>query len=141
MQIIIYLFSKIITLIIINEENEIFTGFYKEKNHPNKLKYFCKDHNQLCCAACLCKLNKIGDGQHKDCEVCLIQDIKEEKINKLNENIKCLEDLENKLNDDFKQLKEIFQKMEKSKEDLKLKVQNIFTKIRNALNNREDELL
>ena len=31
--------------------------------------------------------------------------------------------------------------MEKSKEDLKLKVQNIFTKIRNAINNREDELL
>ena len=112
--------------------------FVKKKNHPNKLKYFCKDHNQLCCAACLCKLNKIGDGQHKDCEVCLI---KEEKMNKLNENIKCLEDLENKLNEDFKQLKEIFQKMEKSKEDLKLKVQNIFTKIRNALNNREDELL
>ena len=125
----------------INKENEIFTGFCKEKNHPNKLEYFCIDHNQLCCAACLCKLNKIGDGQHKDCEVCLIKDIKEEKMNQLNDNIKCLEDLENQFNEDFNQLKEIFQKIEKDKEDLKLKVQKIFTKIRSEINNREDELL
>ena len=31
--------------------NEIFTGFCKEENHSIKLKYFCKAHNQLCCAA------------------------------------------------------------------------------------------
>ena len=29
-----------------------------------------------------------GKGQHKDCNICLIKDIKDEKINKLNENIK-----------------------------------------------------
>ena len=37
----------------------------------------------------------------------------------------------------MKQLKEFFEKIDKDKEDLKLKVQNIFTKIRNALNDRE----
>ena len=125
----------------LNKENEIFTGFCKEKNHPIKLEYFCKNHNQLCCAACLCKLNQIGDGQHKDCEVCLIQDIKEEKKNKLNENIKHLEDLEKTFNEGMKGLKEVVQKIENEKEDLKLKIQNIFTKIRTILNEREDELL
>ena len=38
-------------------------------------------------------------------------------------------------------LKEIFEKIEKGKDDLKLKVQNIFTKIRTTLNEREDQLL
>ena len=41
----------------------------------------------------------------------------------------------------MKELKEIFMKIEKDKEDLKLNIQNIFTKIRNAINKREDELL
>ena len=44
-----------------------------------QLSYFCKDHNQLCCAACIAKINKNGDGQHHDCDVCSIEDIKEEK--------------------------------------------------------------
>ena len=35
--------------------NETFTGLCKEKEHPNKLKYFCNNHNQLCCAACISK--------------------------------------------------------------------------------------
>ena len=33
-----------------------------------------------------------GYGQHFNCEVCLIKDIKDEKKNKLKENIKYLED-------------------------------------------------
>ena len=41
----------------------------------------------------------------------------------------------------MKQLKEFFEKIEKDKEDLKIKIQNIFTKIRNALNDREIQLL
>ena len=63
----------------LNKDEDIFTGYCQEENHPNKLIYFCKDHNQLCCANCLCKLNKNGDGQHKDCNVSSIEDIKEEK--------------------------------------------------------------
>ena len=38
-------------------------------------------------------------------------------------------------------LMEIFEKINKNKEEIKLKIQKIFTKIRNILNNREDELL
>ena len=124
----------------IKDDNQIFNGICKEKNHY-ELKYFCKNHNQLCCAACIAKINEIGDGQHKDCDVCIIQNIKEEKKSKLKENIKCLENLQNKLNEKMNQLKETIQKIEKDKEDLKLEIQNIFTQIRNVLNNREDELL
>ena len=94
-----------------NKEAEIFTGFCKEKNHPMKLEYFCKEHNQLCCAACLCKVNDNGDGQHKDCDACYIKNIKEEKKNKLKENIKILEDLSDSFNNIFKELKEIFEKV------------------------------
>ena len=121
---------------------EIFTGYCKEESHKNiQLKYYCKSHNQLICAACITKIEGDGDGQHKNCEVCSIQKIKEEKKNKLIENIKCLEELENKFNESLKELKEIFDKIEKDKEELKLEIQNIFTKIRNAINEREEELL
>ena len=101
----------------LNKDEDIFTGYCQEKNHPNKLLYFCKDHNQLCCANCLCKINNGGDGQHKDCNVSLLIDIKAEKKNKLIENIKCLEELENKFNESIKDLKEMFEKIEKIKKN------------------------
>ena len=41
----------------------------------------------------------------------------------------------------MKGFKEIIQKIEKEKDDLKLEIQNIFSKLRNAINSREDELL
>ena len=41
----------------------------------------------------------------------------------------------------MKEIMEVFQKIEKDKDDLKLKIQNIFTKVRNTLNEREEELL
>ena len=125
----------------LNNDEDIFTGYCQEENHPNKLIYFCKNHNQLCCAAFIAKITDNEDGQHKDCDVCSIKKIKEEKKNKLIENIKCLEELENKFNESLKELKEIFDKIEKDKEELKLEIQNIFTKIRNAINEREEELL
>ena len=125
----------------LNKEEEIFSWFCKEKNHPMKLEYFCKEHNQLCCAACIAKINDNGDGQHKDCDVWNIKNIRDEKKNNLKENIKSLEDLSNSFNDIFKELKEIFENVGKNKEDLKLKVQKAFTKIRTALNEREDKLL
>ena len=49
--------------------------------------------------------------------------------------------MSNSFNNIFKELKEIFEKVEKNKEDLKLTVQKAFTKIRTALNEREDKLL
>jgi len=61
---------------------EIFTGFCKEENHNIKLEYLCKTHNKLCCAACLCKIKDEMYGQHKDCDIYKIKDIKDEKKNK-----------------------------------------------------------
>ena len=56
-----------------------FTGYCTEGNHPNKLDYYCSTHNNLCCAACLCKIKEKGDGQHTECNVCYIEDIKDAK--------------------------------------------------------------
>ena len=61
------------------ETKEIFTGFCKEKKHFNELKYFCKNHNLLCCVACISKIKANENGQHKDCDVCKIEEIKNEK--------------------------------------------------------------
>ena len=124
----------------LENEEEIFTGICKEKNHY-KLKYYCKNHNKLCCGLCIAKLNEEGEGQHKDCEVCYIEKIKEEKKNKLKENVKYLEDLQNTLIESIDLLKKIFEEVEKDKENLKIEVQNIFTKIRSNLNDRETQLL
>ena len=57
----------------INKEEEIFTGFGPEKTHTIKLEFFCKNHNQLCCVACIAKLNEEGEGQHKDCDVVILK--------------------------------------------------------------------
>ena len=38
-------------------------------------------------------------------------------------------------------MKSIFEKVEKNKEEIKINIQKIFTKLRNNINEREDELL
>ena len=121
--------------------NEIFTGFCKEKNHHIKLEYFCKTHNQLCCAACIANIKKDENGKHKDCTVCIIDDIKEEKKKNINENIKYLRGLSDSLQKSIDEMKIFFEKINENKEKIKLQIQNIFTKIRNELNNREDKIL
>ena len=121
--------------------NEIFTGFCKEKNHLEKLDYFCKNHNILCCASCISKIKGKDRGEHKDCDVCFIENIKDEKKSKLKENLTNLENLSKTLNESINQLKTIIEKINQNKEELKLNIQKLFTKIRNILNEREDELL
>ena len=120
---------------------EIFTGLCQELNHKDSLMFYCKNHNKLCCAACLSKMKVNGYGQHFNCEVCLIKDIKDEKKNKLKENIKYLEDSSKNIIESVNKLKEIYEKINKSKEEIKLKISKIFTKIRNVVNEREDKLL
>ena len=66
-----------------NNNQEIFTGLCLEINHKDNLMFYCKNHNKLCCAACLSKMKVNGYGQHFNCEVCIIKDRKEEKKNKL----------------------------------------------------------
>ena len=118
-----------------------FTGYCKEENHPYELEYFCKTHKQLCCAKCVIKIGNKKDAIHKECNVCTIEEIKDEKINNLKENIKKLEELSKNLKDEIGNLKNIFDKVNNKKEDIKLEIQNIFTKIRNELNDRENQLL
>ena len=124
-----------------NYIDEIFTGLCKESNHQYELKYFCKTHNILCCAECITKIKGKDYGQHTDCEICPIEDITKDKINKLENNIKSLEELFLNLKDSINDLKLFFEKMEKDKEEIKLKIQATFTKIRNILNEKEDELV
>ena len=94
---------------------EIFTGFCKEQNHLERLEYFCKNHNILCCASCITKLKGKQKGEHKDCEICFIEDIKNEKKNKLKENIKTLENLSQILEESINKLKLIIEKKIKTK--------------------------
>ena len=92
---------------ILNEGfDEINEEFCEEETHNHfKLKYFCKTHNKLCCASCITKIKGENDGQHKDCEICCVEDIKEERINKVKENIKILEEVSYKFNETFKNIK------------------------------------
>jgi len=120
---------------------EIFTGKCKEEKHKNELEFYCKTHSKLCCAACISKIKGKGNGQHTDCDVCFIEEIMDEKKNILNQNIKTLEEMSNKIEDSINKLKEIFQKINEKKEKIKMDITTIFTKIRNTINEREDELL
>ena len=82
-----------------------------------------------------------GYGQHKDCDIDCIENIKEEKKNYLKNNIEYLENISKEFNNTINELKILFEKINENKEELKLKIQKIFTNFRNALNKREDKLL
>ena len=56
-------------IINLNKLNEVFIDKCKEENHNDKLEFFCKEHNTLCCIACTSKIKKEGYGQHFDCDV------------------------------------------------------------------------
>ena len=102
------LFKKHLTYNIDNTK-EIFINKCKENEHNIKLEFYCKNHKQLCCAVCISKIKTNGFGQHKDCDVCILQEIKEEKKNKLKDNIKFLEDLSINLNSSIKELKKLME--------------------------------
>jgi len=123
------------------DTNQILKGLCKEKNHFIELIYFCITHNKLCCSKCITKIKNEKEGQHTDCNVCSIKDIENEKRNKLKNIIKDLEDLSNNLEQSIIELKKILEENNQKREELKVEIQKIFTKIRNALNYREDKLL
>ena len=125
------------TVIIDKDMGEIFTGLCKIENHQNELEYYCKNHNQLCCVKCIAKIKRKGTSQHADCEVCNIEDISNEKKQNLRSNIKILEDLSKSLQTSIN----VVEKINKNKEEVKSNIKAIFTKIKNAINNRENELL
>ena len=82
-----------------------------------------------------------GNGQHSECDICFVEEIKEEKKNKLNNNLKCLEDLSKNLENSIKELKLIFEKINENTNNIKNKIKQIFASLRNALNETEDALL
>ena len=125
----------------LNQKNEFFIDKCKEENHNDKLEFYCKEHNTLCCPLCLCRIKEYGYGQHFDCNVTHIKEIKDEKRNKLKKNINNLEELNKKIDKSINKLKEIFEQKNKKRDDLKIKIQSIFTKLRKALNDKEDKLL
>ena len=94
----------------IYEKKENFKDKCKEKDHSNKLEFYCNDHNVLCCLACTSKIKKEGHGQHSDCNISLIENIKDEKKDKLKENITNLINSYNEINKAINKLKEIFKK-------------------------------
>ena len=105
------------------------------------MDFFCKTHNILCCSSCICKIKNDTYGKHRDCNICLLKDILEEKKKNLKDNINLLENLSKDLDKSIKELKIAFDKINENKEELKLKIQKIFTKMRNAINEREDKML
>ena len=121
--------------------SEIFTGFCKEEKHINELIYFCKTHNTLCCAECITKLKGKNNGNHSDCDIYFIEDVEKEKKNKLKENIKTLESLSNNLQQIIDEFKKTYEEINEKKEEIKIKIQKVFTNIRNEINKKEDELL
>ena len=126
-----------------NDENikEFDIEFCKEEKHQSELEYYCRNHNILVCAKCITKIHDKNNGKHSDCDVCNINDIKNEKMNNLKNNINILQNLSSTLEETINNLKQIYEKISGEKEEFKLKVQKGFTKIRNELNNREDQIL
>ena len=120
---------------------EIFSGYCQENNHQIKLEYFCRTHNILCCAKCITKIKNKKNGEHTDCDICNIEEILEEKTKQFKENLLILDELSKTLQTSISNLKNIAEKVEENKEEIKLKIQKSFSKIRNELNNKEDELL
>ena len=113
-------------------EKEIFINACK--NHSDKLDIYCKAHNILCCTACVSKIKEGGYGQHNDCDVYHITKIKDEKRNKLKENINKLEGLSNQIEKSINEIKTIFEAINKGKENSKLKILVKFRKNKKYFN-------
>ena len=123
-------------------KTDIFTGLCKEENHNGlELEYYCKNHRQLCCAACICKIKGKGKGNHNDCEVCFIEEVKDLVYDKINSNIKFLEELSNNLSSSINKSYKSLKNIKKDNIELMRKIKIYFKDIRNALNKREEEIL
>ena len=105
------------------------------------LDYFCESHNDLCCAACISKIKGKGNGQHFNCNICLTEEIKDKKEKEFKDNLKYLIEFSKDINRLLNDLKDSLEKIKINRDEIKLQITNIFTKIRNILNTRETQLL
>jgi hypothetical protein len=108
----------------------------QKDNHLLQLKYFCENHNKLCCDSCI---NKVK-GYHKDCVISEIEEIKEVKINNFYKNMQKLYYLSNNYEKSLNELQSNFYKFN-NKDDLIENIKNIFTEIKKELIRREKEIL
>ena len=136
-----YLFQNHVLIKIDKDIKDSFTGYCTKNNHNEILEFYCQTHNELCCVSCLCALKGKGKGQHSSCEVRYLEDIKDIKKNNLKNNINLLEELSVKMEESINKIKNVYNKINEKKESIKSKFMEIFTKLRNALNQREDEIL
>ena len=111
-----------------------------EEHTKSNANSYCQECKIYMCAKCITNLEDKENGHHKDCDISPINEFERNKKEKLDNNIKTLENLYNSLEKTIKEINETFEKISESKEDLKLIIQKEFTKLRNELNNREDEL-
>ena len=123
------------------DTQDLMLDICQEKNHGNELNYFCKNHNKLCCIFCISKIKNKEIGQHSNCDICFFEEIEEEKKKKLEENLKILEELSQNIKQQIIDSKKSMDKINEDKESIKKDIQQIFTKLRNELNNREDKLM
>ena len=135
------IFQNHITQNISKENQEIFTGLCSEKDHINTLEYYCKTHNKLCCVACISKIKDDKNGNHKDCDIYKLIDIKSEKEKEFKEDYAKLQELSKSLEPTVNKFKTLKEEINKNKEDLIMEIQKVFTNLRNILNSREDQIL
>ena len=112
-----------------------------DKHKKMALNYDCENHNELCCALCLCVKQDDYFGIHNKCKILSINEIKNIKKQNLNNNIKKLDEFLKLLNEKKDNIANILKQQEENKEDIKKKIANYFTQIRNIINEREDELI
>ena len=112
----------------------------KNAKHISEINFFCKSHNRLCNTKCNIYPKNNIYGQESICEIFLLNNIEEEQRNKLKENVKQLEYELKYIDDITKKLKKLTDTIFDKKEGIKIVIQKIFTKIRNAVNDKEEEL-
>ena len=129
-------------LILINNEKSFYSKINCSQENHNKipLNYYCQNHNELCCAFCLCIKEENNLGNHNKCKIISINEIENIKKQNLNENVKILNELIKKLCEKKQMIENILNEQEKNKEEIKKKISEYFTELRNILNEREDEL-
>lgn len=118
---------------LIDISEDIFIS-YICKEHLNKLEYFCKSDNKLCCESC-------KENDHINCDICKIEDIREEKKNNLDKIFNECENISKNIKEKIDNARNFYDKADSLKDDLKSKLLKIITILRNKLNEREDELI
>ena len=105
----------------------IFTGYCKlGTNHNLEFTFFCNTHNELCCEQCISKKEEKDVGRHKNCDICPLESIKEQKENKFKENIKNLINISSNFEETIKELKKVIDKANEEKENIKLNIKKLF---------------